>query len=364
MPRARRAPANGVATIVAVESLYRRAYSLAHRTRDFLTARSWSPNWSEVHANPTPADPLDAVRLFAIVSTYNEADIISASVNNALAQGAERVYVVDNASTDDTVAQASAAGAIVVERFETTYQEDRLRMTLMSAAVWRISSSEGDPHIWWLWMDADEFSHGPNGQSIAEYLSNLDRRFRVVGADVYQHFPDTEPGYVPGLHPLDFQPLCEPFWQEFMPRCTLHHWKHPLARFDRTGPFLFPTDSFHAWSPNDRTRLNEPDVGIVTHHFQYRDEATTRRRLEMIWGAKSGRADQMLRTGSDAGARRLRSLDAVYHQRWHEVDNNRHVPGDVGVSLRPWSELDPEFTLARWYSLDELEAARHARRER
>ncbi len=357
---ARIALTDRVATISAVEPLFRRAYSLAHRARDFLFARSWSPTWSEVQPNPTAPDSLGPVRLFAIVSTYNEADIIAASVNNAFAQGAERVYLVDNASTDDTVAHATAAGAIVVERYETKQQEDRLRMTLMSAAVWHISSHESDAHIWWLWMDADEFSHGPGHLTIAEYLATLDRRFRVVGADFYQHFPDTNPGYVPGFHPLDFQPMCEHFWQEFMPRCTIGHWKHPLARFDRTGPFLFPTDSFHAWSPNDRTRLAEPDIGIVTHHFQYRDEATTRRRLEAIWGTDSERAAQMLRTGSDAGSRRLRSLDAVYEHRWGDVDNNRHVPGDVGVSLQRWSEFDPSFTLARWYSIDDLEAARRA----
>jgi glycosyltransferase involved in cell wall biosynthesis len=347
-----------VATIGRVEPLYRQVHSLAHRARDYVRDRQWTPNWSRVEENPVFPDPLDGTRLFAVVGCYNEADVIEASVKNALAQGVERVYLVDNASTDGTVERAVSAGATLAYRFETECVEDRLRTTLMNAVVWHISSSDGDPHIWWLWMDADEFSHGPGNQTIAEYLSGLDRRFRIVGASFYQHFPHTKPEYVPGFHPLDFQPMCEPFWQAFLPRCTIRHYKHPLARYDRSGPFLLTPNSFHSWAPNDKSQLVEPRLGIVTHHFQYRQEDFTRRRLESIFGRQSGRASQSERAGATGGQRRLRSADAVYSQRWNEVDNDRHVPGDVGVRLRAWSEWSPVSESARWYSKDELARAR------
>jgi glycosyltransferase involved in cell wall biosynthesis len=347
-----------VATIGPVDSLYRRSYSLVHRARDFARERAWTPNWSRVEENPARPEPIGEVPLFAIVGSYNEADVIEASVKNALTQGAERVYLVDNASTDDTVERAVSAGAILAERYETECVEDRLRTMLMNAVVWHVSSAERAPHIWWLWMDADEFSHGPGNQTIAQYLSGLDRRFRTVGSSFFQHFPHTRPEYVPGFHPLEFQPMCEPFWQDFMPRCPIRHYKHPLARFDRSGPFLLAPNSFHSWMPNDKSQLVEPRRGIVTHHVQYRQEETTRRRLASVYSTRSPRAAQIESTGSDGGRRRLRSLDAVYAQRWSEVDNDRHVRGDVGVRLQRWSDLSPGFEVARWYSSHDLARAR------
>jgi glycosyltransferase involved in cell wall biosynthesis len=347
-----------VATISPVDSLYRRGYSLVHRARDFARDRPWTPNWSRVEDNPAQPDPIGEAPLFAVVSTYNEADVIEASVKNALAQGAERVYLVDNASTDDTVERAVSSGAILAERYETGSVEDRLRTMLMNAVVWHVSSAERAPHIWWLWMDADEFSHGPGNLTIAQYLAGLDRRFRTVGTSFFQHYPHTKPEYVPGFHPLDFQPMCEPFWQDFMPRCPIRHYKHPLTRFDRSGPFLLVPNSFHTWAPSDKSQLVEPRRGIVTHHVQYRQEEVTRKRLAAIYGDQSRRAAHVASTGSDGGQRRLRSLDAVYAQRWSEVDNDRHVRGDVGVRLQRWSDLSPGFEVARWYTNDELAQAR------
>jgi len=349
----------GVGTLRSVEPLYRQAVSFAHRARDFLAERHWTPEWSRLEENPATPELLGPVRLFAVVGTYNEGDIIEATVKNALTQGAERVYVVDNASTDDTVERAVAAGAIVAKTYKTECVEDRLRTMLMNSVVWDVSSAEGSEHLWWLWMDADEFSHGPGNQTIIEYLSGLDRRFRAVGANFYQHFPHEKPEYVSGFHPLDFQPMCEPFWQAFSPRCAgRYHYKHPLERFDRSGPFILAPNSFHSWKPNDKSTLVEPTGGIVTHHFQYREEKTTRRRLTTIYGEDSGRSAQSIRGGSTGGYRRMRSLDAVYTHRFDLVDNARHVPGDVGVKLQRWETISGGSGPARWYSEEDVNKAR------
>ena len=48
---------------------------------------------------------------------------------------------------------------------------------------------DGSEHIWWLWLDADEFPHAPAGATVREFLEPLDRRFRVVGASVHQPLP-------------------------------------------------------------------------------------------------------------------------------------------------------------------------------
>jgi hypothetical protein len=59
---------------------------------------------------PGEARLFDRVGLYAIVVTWMEADVIAATVANALAQGCDRVLLVDNDSPDDTVARAVAAG--------------------------------------------------------------------------------------------------------------------------------------------------------------------------------------------------------------------------------------------------------------
>jgi glycosyltransferase involved in cell wall biosynthesis len=330
--------------------------TVAHRTRDLVAGVHWRPGWARAEQNPADPDPV-AAPLFAIMSTFNESDIIEAAVHNAFTQGVERVYLVDNGSTDDTVSLAVGAGAILAERYTTECFEESLKIVLMNAAVWRISSAERTDHIWWLWMDADEFSHGPGDQRISAYLATLDRRFRMVGADFFLHFPHTKPAYVSGFHPLEFQPMCEPFSQPPIPQCRAGHFKHPLQRFDRAGPFVSSLSGSHRCRTNDRSLLLEPTPGIVSHHFQYREEDFTRRRLTEVYGPGPSRGAQLRRMGASGGEGRLRSADAVYAQRWAEVDNQRHIRGDVGVRLRPWSDFSGWTQPRRWYGGDELDHA-------
>ncbi len=168
-----------------------------------------------------------------------------------------------------------------------------MRALIMNAVVWRVSAAEATEHIWWWWIDADEFSHGPQNVTIGDYLSSLDRRFRVVGADVYRHFPDAKPEYLAPFHPLEFQPMCELFRQPSMPRCRLLHHKHPLQRFDRSGPFITVSRGYHTCESNDRRQLVEPAVGVVTHHFQFREESITRRRLTEVYDPAYGRGETL-----------------------------------------------------------------------
>ena len=66
--------------------------------------------WSRVETNPPRPISVLPVRLFGLVGTWFEADIIEATVRNAFAQGCERVFIIDNESPDDTVERAVAAG--------------------------------------------------------------------------------------------------------------------------------------------------------------------------------------------------------------------------------------------------------------
>jgi glycosyltransferase involved in cell wall biosynthesis len=339
-----------------------RAHTFARHARAAVAGQHPDTRWVRAEANPEGPDPLDNASLFAVLGTYNEEDVIEATVASAFAQGVERVYLVDNASTDDTVARAVRAGAELAEVFRTTRIQESVRVLIMNWVVWRVSSQEPRDHVWWLWLDADEFPQGPDQLTIKQYLDGLDRRFRVAGANYYQHFPHEKPEYISGFHPLEFQPLCEPYWQPPFPKCGIGHYKHPLQRFDRDAPFIEASVGFHTCLANDRVPLVEPIGGIVTHHFQYRDESVTRRRLAEVFGAASGRAEQSLRRNWPNGRRRFETVDAVYEQRWKDVDNQRRIRGNTGVELRPWSEFTSQPAPRRWYSEQDLDDARESLR--
>jgi hypothetical protein len=303
-------------------------------------------------ANPVPADPLPGFRFFAVLGTWMEQDVVEATVRNAFAQGVEEVYLVDNASTDATVEQAVAAGAVLEESYDTAVYDERVRILLMNAVVARRSLASGADHVWWLWLDADEFPEGPDGTTIAQYLATLDRRFRVVGSTYYNHFPSDEPYYIPGFHPLDFQPLAERYLPNRPRHCDQPHWKHPLQRFDRDGPFLLANGGFHSASLRTRDPVLEPTGGIVTHHVQYREEAATRARMDLLCGG-AGRNDYNDSIGNTEIRKRMLSLDAVYAGRWGAVDSLVTKDSGTGVHPVPWSGRPS----ARWYGPDALARA-------
>jgi hypothetical protein len=315
--------------------------------------RRWGPRVDIVsETNPADPDVLPSFRFFAVLGTWMEQDVVAATVRNAFAQGAEAVYLVDNASTDATVEQATGAGATLAESVATDHYDERLRILLMNSAVARASLATGAEHVWWLWLDADEFPEGPRDMTVLDYLRTLDRRFRVVGSTVYNHFPTAKPEYLSGFHPLDFQPLCELFAPDRPRHCSQPHWKHPLQRFDRSGPFLASQIGFHSAAVLRNHPVVEPQGGIFTHHVQYRDESVTRARMEMLCGS-SHRNSYNDSVGNRGIGRRFETLDAVYAQRWKDI--NHLVGAGTGVEPAPWA-----LTAGgpRWYGPDELGQAK------
>jgi hypothetical protein len=310
--------------------------------------------WVVAQEQPARPSPLDDFRLFAIVGTWMEEDVIAATVANAFAQGCERVYLVDNESADGTVREAEAAGALLAEVFATERYDEVLRLEIMNRVVREVSEESGAEHVWWLWLDADEFPHGPRGLTVRELIEPLDRRFRIVGARFINHFPDREPAYVRGFHPLDFQPLCE----EHLLGCALKHRKHPLQRFDRGGPPIICDRGFHQASSAERPLL-EPAEALYLHHFPYREESVTRRRLAMLCGTdESGRT--RVQEGDDAAdgmVPRFETLDAVYRGDWDHVRNYR-FDGEFSIAKPiPWTTLarPEDLAVRRWYAAEPAE---------
>lgn len=317
--------------------------------------------WIVTEPNPARPTPLPAFRFFGILGTWMEADVVAATVRNAITQGCERVYLVDNDSGDGTVETASAAGAILARSYASESYDETLRLRVMNEVVDEVSRAAQAEHIWWLWFDADEFHHGPDEMTLREYLATLDRRFRVVGARVFNHFPHEKPEYVSGFHPLEFQPLCQEFVVE---HCSSGHWKHPLQRFDRTGPALVSDIGFHKAQCPDQ--LIEPATPVFLHHFQYRDEAVTRRRLQRLCGEETdGRTRIALTDARWSGSgisKRFQTLDAVYRQRWDRVANLRRDGEPFGVAPVPWNEAveQQHVPYVVWYERDEVARARAA----
>jgi hypothetical protein len=307
--------------------------------------------WVLAQHNPAPADVLSPIRLFAIVGAWMEGDVIAATVRNAFAQGCERVYLVDNDSPDDTVKEALSAGAVLAERFRTEQYDENLRLEVMNRVVQTVSNGEKGDHIWWLWLDADEFPHGPNGSTVFEFLGQIDRRFRIVGARFINHFPSSRLAYVSGFHPLDFQPLCE----EHRFGCSLGHRKHPLQRFDRLGKRILCNRGFHTARSEERPLL-EPSAPIFLHHFPYRNYEITKQRLTELCG-KDFAGRSRVKSGDDAAdgmIPRFQSLEAVYRGDWQHVRNYRPETGYSVPAPVPWPSLvgSEHLPVKRWYRQD------------
>jgi hypothetical protein len=300
--------------------------------------------------NPAAPDLLDDFHVFAVIKSWMDEDIIEATVRNAQAQGAEAVYVIDNASSDATVANAEAAGATIAEVYATEAFDGRLVQPLVNAVVARESLRSGADHVWWMLLDSDEFPEGPSGTTVKEYLAGLDRRFRLVGATFLNHLPGGKPEYVPQFHPLDFQPLYYTFEPLNNPPCSLGHWKHPLQRFDRHGQFLLSNDGAHTAYASER--LIEPSNGINVHHFQYRDEVFTRSKLELV--ERSARDGLHESAGWRSFAGRRQSLDAVYTQRWDEVHTLPNRRADSSRHPIPWAD---HASTRRWYPTSGADSA-------
>jgi hypothetical protein len=317
---------------------------------------------NRTHAQIVSSDNLDDgitnpnVKLFAVLGTWMEADIVEATVLNAFTQGCERVYLVDNDSSDGTVQRACAQGAILAHSFHTDSYDEKLRISLMNETMREISEYENEREIWWLFLDADEFPHGPSGMTISQYIKTLDKKFRVVGSRFFDHYPSGSTSYKEGFHPIDFQPLCE---EISLPMCKEGHRKHSLLKYVRGDAQIAADVGFHLVFCEET--VYEPSQPIFLHHFPFRNESSTRARLAKLWDKNetgASRADPKSDTHMLA---RARSLEAVYRERWRSVVNFVSLDPisealgkphqKLGVSLKPWSEsVDLEHQpILRWY---------------
>jgi hypothetical protein len=251
---------------------------------------------------------LPNVTLHGVVATWNEADVVGISVRNAFEQGCDVVHLLDNGSTDDTVAVAAAAGATFEGEFLTDTFDIEVTKDLVTEVVERNSRSTGLDQVWWLHFDADELLEGPDGTTIRSTLERLDRSYRIVGSRTMNHYPrrdhPLEEGQDPRVVATNVQERVGPF-------CRLDHWKHPLVRWDSRGPSLVASKGYHIVHA-DR-RLIEPSHAVISHHYPYRAQSATLRRLQQLRPRLEGHPW--------AVSRREANSDAIYREAYDEVDS-------------------------------------------
>jgi GT2 family glycosyltransferase/Flp pilus assembly protein TadD len=140
----------------------------------------------------------------AIISSFNEGDVIYHVIGDLIANGVQ-VYLLDNCSTDNTVAEASrwlGKGLLHVERFpdDSGYSKRNTK-----EYVWRdilrrkqelAQKLESD---WFIHADADEFRESPfTGQTLSEGIESVDKAgFSAINFELL-NFRPVNNQFVPG----------------------------------------------------------------------------------------------------------------------------------------------------------------------
>jgi hypothetical protein len=139
------------------------------------------PTWvSVLHRTgaPEPGEAApDDFRVLAIVPAYNEADIIEQTLCDLANQGVES-YLIDNWSTDDTVARARCRlglGLVGIELFPPDGPSPTYDLSALMARVEAVAAGERWP-TWVMLHDADERRRSPwPGVRLRDALWQVDR---------------------------------------------------------------------------------------------------------------------------------------------------------------------------------------------
>jgi len=155
---------------------------------------------------PPPDDPF---RIVAIISAYNEADIIGPVLEHLERNGISS-YLIDNDSSDDTVERAEewlGRGLIGVERVPVA-GDGRTSWKAILARKVALSRELGAD--WYLHHDADEVRESPwPGMSLREAIQYVDS----LGYNAIDfrglHFPPVDDSFRPGHDPREHFTLWE-----------------------------------------------------------------------------------------------------------------------------------------------------------
>lgn len=309
--------------------------------------------WRRVTPTVVPCQTVEPqeIVLYALISTWHDADVIAATVRNCFEQGCDKVYLLDNNSPDETRWKALEAGALVASVYETEKYDDDLRCRLQNETIQAITTLEKLPTLWWLAIDADEFPAVPR-ETLKECLSKLPTHIKTVGCDFIDLYPTEGRVYEPGKHPAEC--MTHGVWRRGGVKryCECGHWKHPLVKYEN-GVYdagFFRGNHGIAVPPGDwlRHRINEPESDVICFHAPIRAPEETYKRLSALCDTGRNEWDDQV-TNHQGAIKRRRSLDAIYAGRWREVEHpHTQIFGrDVtGLALYPWRTLAPGLDAA------------------
>jgi len=177
----------------------------------------------------------DASRIIALMSAYNEGDVIYHVIGDLIANGLH-VYLIDNHSTDNTVAEASkwlGKGLLKVESFPGKGQEHLARCA--KEYVWKeILRRKEDlsselSAAWFLHVDADEFRESPwPGKTLAEGIRQVDALgYNAINFELL-NFRPTDDSFPPGEDVRKYLPLYQP--GEIFDAMQIKAWKKTAAQ--------------------------------------------------------------------------------------------------------------------------------------
>ena len=189
--------------------------------------------------SPADLESPSTGRIVALISAYNEGDVIHHVIGDLIANGVD-VYFLDNNSTDNTISEASkwlGKGLIKVERFP---EDAGYAASCGKEYVWRevlrrkeeLATQLGAD--WYLHADADEFRESPwPNKTLAEAIREVDLLgYNALNFALF-NFRPTDNAFVPGsdvrLHLTAFEP------GDWFDSVQIKAWKNTGCRVDLVG---------------------------------------------------------------------------------------------------------------------------------
>ncbi|MFT3783340.1 MAG: glycosyltransferase [Nibricoccus sp.] len=214
-------------------------------------------------------------RIIALMSAYNEGDIIYHAIGDLIANGLS-VYLIDNHSTDNTVAEASrwlGKGLLKIERFPgdvSGYSERCSKEYVWREILRRKEELSGQlDAAWFLHVDADEFRESPwPGLTLGEAIWRVDQLgYNAINFDLY-NFRPTDDAFVPGEDVRKHLTMYQP--GELFDAVQIKAWKNPGV------PAQLVNNGGHSIAIPQRRVF---PLNFILRHYPIRGETHGRRKV-------------------------------------------------------------------------------------
>jgi len=214
-----------------------------------------------------------AFRVIAIVSAYNEEDIIGQTLAHLIEEGVD-VYLLDHASTDHTHRIASAflgRGLISIEPFPGDRDETHPPSFIWTDILTRKAQlSQELTADWFIHHDADEFRESPwEGVRLADAIERVDRLgYNAIDFELFDFWP-TDDRFRPGDDPREMLRYYAPtdIFNKHQVKC----WKSNVP-----GPLDLVSSGGHDVAfPNRRVF----PLRFILRHYSLRSDTQAKRKI-------------------------------------------------------------------------------------